>query len=73
MTYAAFGIHKTLIEEEGIDPNTEEYYTELDNRIKTEFPHKFGETKKILRSPESPLLEPPPLRRHHKRDAEQSN
>ena len=34
MTYAAFGIHKTLIEEEGIDPNTEEYYTELDNRIK---------------------------------------
>ena len=46
MTYAAFGIHKTLIEEEGIDPNTEEYYTELDNRIKTEFPHKFGETKK---------------------------
>ena len=46
MTYAAFGIHKTLIEEEGIDPNTEEYYTELDNRIKMEFPHKFGETKK---------------------------
>ena len=46
MTYAAFGIHKTLIEEEGIDPNTEEYYTELDNRIKSEFPHKFGETKK---------------------------
>ena len=46
MTYAAFGIHKTLIEEEGIDPNTEEYYTELDNRIKAEFPHKFGETKK---------------------------
>jgi len=46
MTYAAFGIHKSLIEEEGIDPNTEEYYTELDNRIKTEFPHKFKETKK---------------------------
>ena len=46
MTYAAFGIHKTLIEEEGLDPNTEEYYTELDNRIRSEFPHKFGETKK---------------------------
>ena len=46
MTYAAFGIHKSLIEEEGLDPNTEEYYTELDTRIKTEFPHKFGETKK---------------------------
>ena len=46
MTYAAFGVHKQLIESEGFDPNTEEYYTELDNRIKTEFPHKFGETKK---------------------------
>jgi hypothetical protein len=46
MTYAAFGIHKTLIEEEGIDPNSEEYYTELDTRIKTEFPHKFGDIKK---------------------------
>jgi len=46
MTYAAFGIHKSLIEEEGVDPNTEEYYTELDNRIRSEFPHKFGETKK---------------------------
>ena len=46
MTYAAFGIHKTLIEEEGIDPSTEEYYTELDTRIKTEFPHKFGDNKK---------------------------
>ena len=46
MTYAAFGIHKTLIEEEGLDPNTEEYYTELDNRIRSNFPHKFGEQKK---------------------------
>jgi|TARA_B100000212_G_scaffold79784_1_gene56891 hypothetical protein len=44
MTYAAFGVHKQLIESEGFDPNTEEYYTELDNRIKSEFPHKF--TKK---------------------------
>ena len=46
MTYAAFGIHKSLIEEDGLDPNTEEYYTELDNRIRSEFPHKFGETKR---------------------------
>jgi len=46
MTYAAFGIHKSLIEEDGLDPNTEEYYTELDSRIRSEFPHKFGETKK---------------------------
>jgi hypothetical protein len=45
MTYAAFGIHRKLVEEEGFDPETEEYYTEVDRRIRTEFPHKF-ETKK---------------------------
>ena len=42
MTYAAFGIHKKLIEEEGVDPRTDEYYTELDRRMETEFPHKLG-------------------------------
>ena len=42
MTYAAFGIHKKLIEEEGFDPRTDEYYTELDKRMETEYPHKLG-------------------------------
>ena len=42
MTYAAFGIHKKLIEEEGFDPRTDEYYTELDKRMEAEFPHKLG-------------------------------
>ena len=37
MTYAAFGIHKTLVEEEGFDPQTEDYYTELDRRITSKF------------------------------------
>jgi hypothetical protein len=46
MTYAAFGIHKQLIEDEGFDPTSDEYYSELDNRIRTEFPHKFAETKR---------------------------
>ena len=46
MTYAAFGIHRTLIEDEGFDPNSDEYYNELDNRIKTEFPHKFSAPQK---------------------------
>ena len=46
MTYAAFGIHKTMIEQEGFDPNSEEYYTELDNRIRSEFSHKFSDNKK---------------------------
>ena len=37
MTYAAFGIHKKLVEEEGFDPTTDEYYTELDRRIDDKF------------------------------------
>lgn len=46
MTYAAFGIHRQLIEEEGFDPSSDEYYSELDKRVRTEFPHKFAETKR---------------------------
>ena len=46
MTYAAFGIHKKLVEEEGFDPNTDEYYTEVDKRIRSEFPQKFQTAKK---------------------------
>ena len=42
MTYAAFGLHRQLIEDEGFDPQSDEYYNELDNRIKKEFPHKFA-------------------------------
>jgi len=41
MTYTAFDIHKTLIDEEGYDAQTEEYYAEIDKRIRLEFPHKF--------------------------------
>ena len=42
MTYAAFGIHKELVEQDGVDPKTDEYYTELDRRMSEEFPHKFA-------------------------------
>lgn len=42
LTYAAWGIHQTLIEDEGVDPNTEEYYTELDRRLRDEFPKRFA-------------------------------
>ena len=42
MTYAAFGIHKKLIEDEGFDPQSDDYYTELDRRMATEFPHKLS-------------------------------
>ena len=42
MTYSAFDIHKKLVEQEGFDPTSDEYYAEVDKRIRLEFPHKFG-------------------------------
>ena len=45
MTTAAFAIHQGLIEDEGFDPNSDEYYTELDKRMRREFPHKFQSQK----------------------------
>ena len=41
MTYTAFDIHKQLVEKEGFDPKSREYYAEVDKRIRVEFPHKF--------------------------------
>jgi hypothetical protein len=49
MTYAAFGIHKELVESEGIDPKSDEYYDTLDRRMKEEFPHKFKEESQSKR------------------------
>jgi len=46
MTYAAFGIHEKLVEEEGFDPTSDEYYTELDRQVADSFPHKFSASKK---------------------------
>jgi hypothetical protein len=43
MTYTAFDIHNKL-EAEGYDPSSDEYYAEIDKRIRLEFPHKFGTT-----------------------------
>ena len=45
MTYTAFEIHKDLTEKEGYDPSSDEYYAEVDKRIRVDFPHKFGNTK----------------------------
>ena len=42
MTYTAFDLHKKLTEEEGYDAQSDEYYAEIDKRIRLEFPHKFG-------------------------------
>jgi hypothetical protein len=41
MTYTAFDLHRKLTEEEGMDPQSDEYYEEVDKRIRLEFPHKF--------------------------------
>ena len=42
MTYTAFDLHKKLTEQEGFDPSSDEYYEEIDKRIRLEFPHKFA-------------------------------
>ena len=47
MTYTAFDLHKKLVEDEGIDPKSDEYYEEIDKRIRLEFPHKFA-TKETI-------------------------
>ena len=44
MTYTAFDLHRKITEEEGIDPKSDEYYEEIDKRIRLEFPHKFDKT-----------------------------
>lgn len=51
MTLAAFNFHKKLVEVEGYDPTSDEYYGELDRRIRTEFPHKFQQPKAQVSSP----------------------
>ena len=45
MTYTAFDLHKKLTEQEGFDPNSNEYYAEVDKRMRIDFPHKFDRTE----------------------------
>jgi len=51
MTLAAFNFHKKLVESEGFDPTSDDYYGELDRRIRNEFPHKFQQAKPQASSP----------------------
>ncbi len=51
MTYASFGIHKKLVEEDGFNPTSDEYYEEIDKRIRKEFPHKFNGEEKASSKP----------------------
>ena len=47
MTFTAFEIHKDLVEKEGYDPKTNEYYEEIDKRIRVDFPNKFDNSGDI--------------------------
>ena len=51
MTYTAFDIHRQLVEDEGFDPQSNEYYSEGDKRIRLEFPHKFGNNESTTAEP----------------------
>ena len=48
MTYTAFDLHKKLTEEEGFDAQSDDYYNEIDRRMKLDFPHKFGNTESTV-------------------------
>jgi len=68
MTYAAFGIHRKLVEEEGFDPTSDEYYNEIDRQIRVEFPHKFagqknGRSGQVASADTSASRKPQPGRR----------
>ena len=45
MTYTAFDLHDKLTKEEGMDPSTDEYYAEIDKRMRIDFPHKFAKSE----------------------------
>ena len=51
MTFTAFEIHKDLVEREGFDPQSNEYYEEVDKRIRLEFPHKFDKKDQTSEKP----------------------
>ena len=51
MTYTAFDLHKKLVDEEGFDPQSDEYYSEIDKRIRLEFPNKFDTTNENTTKP----------------------
>jgi len=51
MTYTAFDIHKSLVEDEGYDPQSTEYYAEVDKRIRVAFPHKFDKVEESAPAP----------------------
>ena len=55
MTYTAFDLHKKLTESEGFDPTSDEYYSEIDKRIRLEFPHKFDNNSSTRENTAKPV------------------
>ncbi len=55
MTYASFGIHKNLVEEKQMNPNSDEYYAAVDKRMREEFPHKFWANSSETTRPVQPV------------------
>lgn len=53
MTHAAWGIHRELVQNEGVDPQSDEYYDELNRRIRETFPQKFAQSSQNSRSSRS--------------------
>jgi hypothetical protein len=58
MTGAAMELHKQLVMEEGFDPRSDEYYNEVDSRMKKEFPHKFSDGKKTVEEKKTETKQP---------------
>ena len=56
MTFTAFEIHKDLVEREGYDPQSDEYYAEVDKRIRLEFPHKFDKKEQTSEKTDAKML-----------------
>ena len=55
MTYTAFDLHKKLTEQEGFDPSSDEYYSEIDKRIRLEFPNKFDRNTDTVENTTKPV------------------
>lgn len=63
MTLAAFNFHKKLVEVEGFDPTSDDYYGELDRRIRSEFPHKFQPARPAAAPAAAPVASARPATR----------
>lgn len=50
MTFAAFGLHKKLVQDEGFDPSSNDYYDALDSRMRDAFPHRFSDGEDVQRN-----------------------